>query len=138
MSVPVHKRSENKLQALKDTMAMTSYTIEMCENPKIFPVKCRWSLCTKLMNICLDSIIKIRQANKIKTDTVEKATKRVNLQFEVLQNFEALWALMTVAFEVYSIPSDKIDNWTQLMLTAEDKTTAWYKFDMNNLKKLKK
>lgn len=41
MSVPVHMRSENKLQALKDTLIMTSYTIKMCENEKIFPKKCR-------------------------------------------------------------------------------------------------
>lgn len=34
MSVPVPMRSENKLQALKDTLTMTSYTIKMCENEK--------------------------------------------------------------------------------------------------------
>ena len=37
MSVPTFQRSENKLQALKDTMSMTAYTIHMCENEKIFP-----------------------------------------------------------------------------------------------------
>ena len=66
MSVPVYKRSENKLQALVDTMSMTSYTIKMCENEKIFPKKCRWTLCTRIIDNCLDSIVKIRQANKIK------------------------------------------------------------------------
>jgi hypothetical protein len=39
MSVPVFRRTENKLQALKDTITMTSYLINMCENEKIFPKK---------------------------------------------------------------------------------------------------
>lgn len=58
MTVPVHRRGENKLQAYKDTVAMTSYTLQMCENQKIFPKKCRWTICTKLIDYCLDSIIK--------------------------------------------------------------------------------
>ena len=41
MSVPAYKRSENKLQALKDTLELSAYTIHMCENDKVFPKKCR-------------------------------------------------------------------------------------------------
>ena len=136
MSVPVYRRSENKLQALKDTMSMTSYTIHMCENEKIFPKKCRWTLCTRIIDNCLDSIVKIRQANKIKAETVDQSACRIALQNEVLQNFEALWALMTVGYETYSIPSDKIYQWSSLMLTAEEKVSAWKKYDVDNLKKL--
>ena len=32
MSVPKNKRTENKLQALKETLDMVKYTIQMCEN----------------------------------------------------------------------------------------------------------
>ena len=71
MSVPVFQRSENKLQVLKDTMTMTKYTIQMCENEKVFPKKSRWTLCTRIIDTCLDSIIKIRQANKVKVETAD-------------------------------------------------------------------
>ena len=135
MSVPVFKRSENKLQALKDTMAMTTYTVHMCENEKIFPKKCRWTLCTRIIDTCLDCIVKIRQANKIKAETVDQSACRIALQNEVLQNFEALWALMTVAYETYSIPSDKMSHWGSLMLTAEEKVTGWKRYDVDKLKK---
>lgn len=134
MSVPVFKRSENKLQALKDTMAMTTYTVHMCENEKIFPKKCRWTLCTRIIDTCLDCIVKIRQANKIKAETVDQSACRIALQNEVLQNFEALWALMTVAYETYSIPSDKMSHWGSLMLTAEEKVTGWKRYDVDKLK----
>lgn len=134
MSVPVFKRSENKLQALKDTMAMTTYTMHMCENEKIFPKKCRWTLCTRIIDTCLDCIVKIRQANKIKAETVDQSACRIALQNEVLQNFEALWALMTVAYETYSIPSDKMSHWGSLMLTAEEKVTGWKRYDVDKLK----
>ena len=31
MSVPKNKRTENKLQALKETLDMVKYTIQMCD-----------------------------------------------------------------------------------------------------------
>ena len=49
MSVPKNHRTENKLQALKETLDMVKYTIQMCENEKIFPKKCRWNLCSTEM-----------------------------------------------------------------------------------------
>lgn len=137
MSVPVFKRSENKLQALKDTMAMTTYTIHMCENEKIFPKKCRWTICTRIIDTCLDCIVKIRQANKIKAETADQSACRIALQNEVLQDFEALWALMTVAYETYSIPSDKMSNWSSLMLVADERVSKWKRYDIDNLKKIR-
>ena len=80
MSVPVFKRTENKLQALKDTITMTSYLINMCENEKIFPKKCRWTLCNKLINTCIKTVAEIRQANSISVKTKEDAEKRIGLQ----------------------------------------------------------
>ena len=136
MTVPVHRRGENKLQAYKDTVAMTSYTLQMCENQKIFPKKCRWTICTKLIDYCLDSIIKIQQANTIKGTTPDEAKLRLKLQREILYNFQALWALMTVAYEAYSIPSAKVDIWSQLMLTADNRVSAWRKYDMDRFKKV--
>lgn len=134
MSVPVYRRSENKLQALKDTLAMTSYTIHMCENEKIFPKKCRWNICSRIIDNCLDSVIKIRQANKIRPSVVEQARKRVELQYQVIMNFEALWSLMTVAYESYSIPSEKVGIWSKLLLTAEECVLAWRKSDISKFK----
>lgn len=39
MSVPLHKRSENKLDAYVKTLAMVKYTMQMIENEKLFPKK---------------------------------------------------------------------------------------------------
>ena len=140
MSVPVHKRNENKLQALSDTITMSTYLIRMCENEKIFPKKCRWTLCNKLINICLKCVIEIRQANTINVKTKEDAKKRIGLQRDVLLDFEALWSIMTVAKECYSIPNEKIEIWSNYMLIAEDTVKAWRNSDIkrhsNLLKKL--
>lgn len=138
MSVPVYKRSENKLQALTDTIEMAKYTIQMCENNNIFPKKTRWTICTRLIDTCIDCIIKIRQANKIKADTIEKAKERISLQSDVLLNFDALYAMMDLAMIMYSIPTLKLCRWTELMLSAENTTTGWRKSDMDKLKKLEK
>ena len=129
MSVPVFRRSENKLQAYKSTIEMTKYTMHMVENEKIFPKKSRWNIGSRITDNCLDSIIKIRQANKIQVKTIEQAKFRLKLQQDVLLHFDALWSLMTIAYETYSIPSEKIEYWSNLLLTAENQVAAWRNHD---------
>lgn len=130
MSVPVYRRSENKLDAYVKTKEMVKYTMHMIENEKLFPKKSRWNLASKISDNCLDSITKIRQANKIQPKTAEQAKFRLKLQFDVLLHFEALWSLLTVAYEAYNFPSEKIDIWCNLLLAAEDKVSAWRRYDM--------
>ena len=134
MSVPVNKRTENKLQALADTLTMTAYTLQMCENEKIFPKKSRWTLCNRIIDECYKAIVNIKVSNKYDMKDAEMAKKRIMLQHTVLMNFEALWALMTIAFETYSIPNDKKEIWSGLMLTAEDKVKAWRNSDIRRFK----
>ena len=87
------------------------------------------------MDNCLDSIVKIRQANKIRPTNKEQADQRTSLQYEVLQNFEALWTLMELAYNVYSISSEKMGNWSALMLEADEKVAAWRNHDIRDFKK---
>lgn len=134
MSVPSYKRSENKLQALKDTLAMTSYTIHMCENEKIFPKKTRWNLCSRIIDNCLNAVVHIRQANKINPQNEEMYRERIAKQYLVILDFEALWGLMTVAFEAYNIPSEKVSIWSNLMLTADERVAAWRNSDIKKFK----
>lgn len=129
MSVPVYRRSENKLDAYVKTKEMVKYTMHMIENEKLFPKKSRWNLASRISDNCLDSITKVRQANKIQPKTVGQAKYRLKLQFDVLLHFEALWSLLTVAYETYCIPSDKIETWCNLLQDAEDKVSAWRRYD---------
>ena len=62
------------------------------------------------------------------------AKERIMIQYRVLMDFEALWALMTIAFETYSIPNDKKEIWSSFMLTAEDKVKAWRNSDIRRFK----
>ena len=66
MSVPMNKRTENKLQALKETLEMAKYTIHMCENEKIFPKKSRWNLCSRIVDNCLKEWAAQNGTNPIK------------------------------------------------------------------------
>ena len=83
MSVPVFRRSENKLQVYKSTVEMIKYTMQMIENDKIFPKKSRWNIGSRITENCLDSLIKIRQANKIQPKTIEQAKFRLKLQQDI-------------------------------------------------------
>ncbi len=70
----------------------------MCvKTKKIFPKKCRWTLCNKLINTCLKTVAEIRQANSISVKTKEDAEKRIGFQKSVLLDFEAIWSIMTIA-----------------------------------------
>lgn len=134
MSVPKNKRTENKLQALKETLEMAKYTIHMCENEKIFPKKSRWNLCSRIVDNCLDIVVKVRQANRINAANATEARQRLALQYQALLDFEALWGLMTIAFESYSVPSQKVGVWSNLILTAENRVIGWRKHDMERLR----
>jgi len=136
MSVPKNKRTENKLQALKETLDMVKYTIQMCENEKIFPKKARWNLCSRIIENCLDIVAKVRQANRIDASTIPLAKMRLSLQYQVLLDFEALWGLMTIAYESYCIPSQKAGIWSSLTLAAENRVIGWRKHDMERLRQL--
>lgn len=136
MSVPLHKRSENKLDAYVKTLNLVKYTMHMVENEKLFPKKSRWNLASKISDNCLDSLTKIRQANKIQAKTGEQAKFRLKLQFDILLHFDALWGLMTVAYETYGMPSEKIEIWCNLLQEAEDKVSAWRRYDVKRFSEL--
>ena len=101
----------------------------MIENDKIFPKKSRWNIGSRITENCLDSLIKIRQANKIQPKTIEQAKFRLKLQQDALLHFDALWSMMTIVYETYSIPSEKIEIWSNFLLTAENQLTAWRNHD---------
>ena len=134
MSVPVNKRSENKLKALQDTINLASYTLHMCENDKIFPKKSRFTICNRIVDECYKAVVNIRIANKMDMKYEESARKRIFKQYEVLLNYEALWALMTIAFETYSIPNDKKEIWSTTAYAAEGIVTAWRNGDIKRFK----
>ena len=130
MSVPVPKRSKNELQALQDTLEFVAYTIHMCENEKIFPKKTRWTLCTRLIDTCLNIVCNIRSANRINVQTKEQAELRTKLQYDVLFDFEKVWGLLTVAEKTYPIPKEKINNVSSLLLKSEDIVMNWRNSDI--------
>lgn len=136
MSVPLRYRSENKLQAYKDTLAFCHYTIKIIENEKYFPKKSRWNMCSRIMDLCIDCVEKISKANKINPRDADDAKKRTDLQYEVILNFEALFAIMNICRESYSIDGNIVENWSTFLMTAENTVTAWRKSDIKRFKNL--
>lgn len=135
ISVPVFKRSPNKLQAYTDVIKMATYTIQMCENDKVFPKKCRWNICSRIIDLCLECVVLTRKANKIHPTDIEQARLRVKLQYEVLLNFDALYCLMDIAYQTYNIPSEKIATWSKIIVETEKNYYAWRKSDIARFKK---
>jgi len=41
---------------------------------------------------------------------------------------------MTIAFESYSVPSQKVGVWSNLILAAENRVIGWRKHDMERLR----
>ena len=138
MSVPVWKRSDNKLQAIVDVNKMCAYAMQMCENEKVIPKKCRWYLCTEIMKTCIHLVSSVRQINKIRIDKdIETAEMRMKYHTKAMLELEALWSEMTIAKEMYNVPNEKIDHWSQLALKADDSLSAWRNSDRKRVKELK-
>lgn len=140
MSVPFGKRKkkDTSLQAEQDLRKVIVYTINMCENSKIFPKKCRWTLCNRIIDSCLSAFTNIRIANE--TDMSigpDFASYRLSKEDDLLDEITKLWQLMTVAKECYNIPNEKIQTWSDMMYKADIEIRAWNKSDIKKSKELK-
>ena len=138
MSVPFGKRSKNPFQAEKDLREVVIYTIKMCENEKIFPKKCRWALCNRIIDNCINALTNIRNANETDmSKSTALAEYRINKEYDLLDNISNLWQLMTIAKECYSIPNDKIQTWSDKMYKADCTVRSWHRSDVKKFNELK-
>lgn len=108
----------------------------MCENEKIFPKKSRFTLCDRIIRECIGAVVDIRQANRYDIKEKDSAKIRIAKQYNVLMHFEALWAMMTIALETYSIPNDKKEYWSGMMLNTEKIVVAWRNSDIKRFKEI--
>lgn len=135
MSVLVRDRKQNILEAERIALDFATYTIHMCHNNKYFPKQERWTLATRLIDLCIDILTKIRNANAIRATTAKKANDRVNFQWSAVYNIRTLWTIMDIAYNVGHIPSEKMTTWCGLCNDMESKIIGWLRADVKKFKK---
>lgn len=136
MSVPKGDRGEGTLQVLNECRVLTQYTIEICRNEKVFPKSHRWIMTQRIVTECINAMTCIRRANAVLVQTEADYMYRRQQQVEAHSHLDALLSLMDVAFVVFSIEAKRIEYWTGLVLSCDDKLKAWMKSDKQRYKAL--
>ena len=80
MSVPQGKRTESKLAVQTKTIELADYTTSICSNEKNFPKRHRWTVTSKIVDVSLEIMGDVNEANSIyvssKVDYEENVKKR--------------------------------------------------------------
>ena len=136
MSVLKSQRSESKLEVLCKAEELAVYTIKVCKNEKRFPKRDRWILTQKIVNETLDTLTCIKRANATYVTTAEEYTYRRGQQTEAYAHAEAMLTLVEIAYQVLGIEAEKIEYWTGLIKTVEEKIQSWKKSDKARYKNI--
>lgn len=136
MSVRKGDRGEGTLQVLNDCRILASYTIQICRNEKVFPKSQRWIMSQRIVNECVDAMTCIRRANSVMVYTSEDFKYRRVQQVEAHAHLDALLSLIDLAFTSFDIEARKIEYWTGLALSTDDKLKSWMKADKQRYKNI--
>lgn len=133
MSVRKGDRDENKLEVLNDLRILSEYTIQICRNEKIFPKSSRWIMAQRIVNECLEAVTCVRHANSayVGDDFMKDRILeyRIAEQMKAHSHLDAMLSLIDIAYGTFGIEGRKIEYWTGLVLTADDRLKAWMKGD---------
>ena len=128
MAVKVSDRSEAKLEALEKTFEFVQYTLQLCNNEKIFPKRHRWYMTARIANAVLECYTELKEANDtyvnaedVSYANVSKARSRLDHEQMAKDKISEVLALMQFAYEDphFPIESKRMNYWTHLCLECK-------------------
>lgn len=139
MSVPESKRQENKLQVLLDAQSLTSYTLRICKNPKVFNPEFQHLLTEKITNTSIDIFVDLWTANNILmkpgTENFTKNRKdRKELQQKAAHNCNNMLALIQIAKPIFHLTGKRVRFWGKNIIKVRNLIRAWEESDNKRYK----
>lgn len=136
MSVPKHERNEGNFLVITNAEALVKYTLQITSNEKNFPKRYRWSLTSKIVDSSIAFFSDLKRANAVHVVTVEDKILRRSYQVRALAEIDALIGLMQIAYDVFSVDSDRAEYWTRLVMEEQILIREWRKSDNERFKKI--
>lgn len=129
MSVPLTKRGEQKFEVLLKAHDLAAYTIKAASSEKVIPKRYRWCSSTKLVDAAVDIDRYLTMANSLNLFDEDSAKQRRSYQDLAYASSESLLSMLDIAYNAFSIDSEKIDTWTGLVVNVQSLIENWIKSD---------
>ncbi len=136
MSVPVYKRTEQKLEVITNAINLAKHTMRLTHNEKHFPKRYRWMITQKIVNTAIDIVTNVRKANNIRIEEKSDLLQRRQYQIDALNDCETLLTLIEIAYSMFNLESGSVEYWTGLIVKQEQLISKWRKSDRDRHREL--
>lgn len=136
MSVPVHKRCENKLEVIVQARELAYYTLKILKNENNFDPAFRFSMRQDLEWYAKAIHADVFRANDILVKTREDAERRSKLQRTAAENCNLFLASLDLAQRVYHSDGDRMENWTKQIVNVRSLIRKWAASDAERFKEI--
>lgn len=141
MSVIESQKGENKFEVLIKSRNLASYTINICDNDKVFTKEHKESLTRKITDIAIDIFCCVNEANEIviridlsKDDLSKNLKERQELQYKAIRDCKQLLSLIQIAKPVFHLTSKRVKYWGEMTIEVRTLIQRWKDADRNRLK----
>lgn len=123
--VPAGKRKNGELCASTKSKALLKYILQMSNSEKTFPKRARWNTVEPMCKMAWHIFHDISLANGILVQSEEDAEERIKLQKDAVKYTITLAETADVLYEVYNIPTQKLEALTSLIVETQDAIRKW-------------
>lgn len=125
MSVPKTLRGESKLQVFAVSMKLTSHTLQIINNEKVFPKRYRWCITSKIADSAVNILNCINKANSVYVTTDEDYKLRRSYQKQALAETYALMGMIDIAVTTFKLNGNKVEYWSSLLIETQNAIRNW-------------
>lgn len=129
-------RGEGKFDVFVDAKKLSSYTIQIASNQKVFKPEYRTYLTDEIVKDARNIFAYAWAANNIRVKSKEDWDRRKNLQNRAIANCESLIVNIQIAKPVYHLRTKRVKYWGEWVLRVRSKLKAWKESDTKRYGKL--
>lgn len=136
-NVPASERTESKLKVFIEARNLAVYTIQICNNEKVFLPKYKSALTDDIVQTAKDVFIFAYKANDIRVVgdlAKDKYRERAHFQRQALLACDSLFPLIEIAMKVYHLKASRVEYWTGLTMSCKNLLQAWMEKDAERYK----
>lgn len=135
MSVPVGERDESKFTLPLLAERLTSYTLQITANEKVFLPEHRKGLTDDIVETAKNIYLGIREANDVtvRVNTMYQMgdiRERNRLQRQALRNTKRLMYLIDLAHRDFHLSSKRVKYWGSMVREIRKRIEGWIADDM--------
>lgn len=134
MAVPTSKRGASKFQVLLDARTLTTHTLRITANKKVFTEEFNDSIINDINETAKNIFISASVANSIRVTDNASCVQRLELQQSAILESVRLVLLIQLARSLFHLPARRVRYWGGIAINARDALRTWHSGDKKRYK----